>query len=323
MHGVGAPVLTAAFARAGFAAPAVVARQAEPDPAFPTVAFPNPEEPGATDALLTLAAELGADLAIALDPDADRCALGLPGRDGGWRMLRGDQTGVLLGEYLLTRPDRDADPLVATSIVSGSLLRKVAAEHGARYAETLTGFKWLARAGPGLIYAYEEALGYCVDPGAVRDKDGISAAVLACDLAATTRAHGRTLDDLLDALAVRHGVHLTTQVSVRLPDHHAVAAVMAGLRTRMPAELAGRPVHSEDLLHDPYLPDDTLVLRAGGFRVMVRPSGTEPRLKAYLEVVEPSGSPERLTSAAGRAAARLSALHAATAALLGERRPTS
>jgi phosphomannomutase len=325
LHGVGGAMLVEALRRAGFTDVHLVAAQAEPDPDFPTVAFPNPEEPGATDALLALAAELDADLAIALDPDADRCALGLPGRDGGWRMLRGDQTGVLLGEYLLTRPDRGADPLVATSIVSGSLLRKVAAEHGARYTETLTGFKWLARAGPGLSYAYEEALGYCVDPDAVRDKDGISAAVLACDLAATTRALGRTLDDLLDALAVRHGVHLTAQVSVRLPDHPAVTAVMAALRARLPAELAGHPVHPEDLLRRPHLPDDTLMLHGdgsgtgpstAGYRVMVRPSGTEPKLKAYLEVVEPVGSPEGLATAQERAAVRLTTLREATLALL-------
>ncbi|MGH3796183.1 MAG: phospho-sugar mutase [Pseudonocardiaceae bacterium] len=320
LHGVGGAVLVEALRRAGFTDVHLVAEQAEPDPEFPTVSFPNPEEPGATDALLALAAELDADLAIALDPDADRCALGVPGRAGGWRLLRGDETGVLLGEHRLTTHDQP-DPLVATSIVSSSLLREVAAAHGARYAETRTGFKWLMRAGGGLIYAYEEALGYCVDPEAVHDKDGISAAVLACDLTATARAGGRTLEDLLDAIAVRHGVHLTDQVSVRRLDHAAVAAAMAGLRARPPTELAGHPVRSEDLRHDPRRPDDTLVLHGTGsgidrFRVMVRPSGTEPKLKAYLEVVQPVGSPEQLSTAREQAAARLAAVRAATVARL-------
>lgn len=327
LHGVGGAVLVAALHRAGFTDVHLVAAQAEPDPDFPTVPFPNPEEPGATGALLALGAELDADLAIALDPDADRCALGIPDRHGRWRMLRGDETGVLLGEHLLAGLDRDGGgaaagsgrPLVATSIVSSSLLRRVAAAHGARYDETLTGFKWLARAGRpqgGLVYAYEEALGHCVDPAAVPDKDGISAAVLACDLAATARAAGRTLDDLLDALAVRHGVHRTDQVSVRLPDHSAVTAAMAALRARPPTELDGAAVRSEDLLQRPRRPDDTIALRGEGFRVLVRPSGTEPKLKAYLEVVEPVPVPDRLRTARDVAAQRLSAVHEATSLLL-------
>ena len=170
----------------------VVASQAVPDAAFPTVAFPNPEEPGVADALLALAARVDADLAIALDPDADRCALGVPAA-GGWRMLSGDETGVLLGDHVLRHglAGESGDRLVATTVVSSSMLRAVAAAHGARFAETLTGFKWIVRAGPGLVYGYEEALGYCVDPDAVRDKDGIAAAVLACDLAAD--AQGRRL----------------------------------------------------------------------------------------------------------------------------------
>ncbi|MGH4014887.1 MAG: phospho-sugar mutase [Pseudonocardiaceae bacterium] len=312
LHGVGGPVLVEALRRSGFTDVHLVAAQAEPDPTFPTVGFPNPEEPGVPDALLALAAELDADLAIALDPDADRCALGARDRAGRWRMLRGDETGVLLGEHLLSGLDQGRDALVATSIVSSSLLRKVAEAHGARYAETRTGFKWLARAGEGLVYAYEEALGLCVDPDAVRDKDGISAAVLACDLAATARAGGRTLDDLLDSLAVRHGVHLTGQVSVRLPGHPAVAATMTGLRARLPVELDGHPVQAEDLLAHPHQPDDTLVLRGDGFRVMVRPSGTEPKLKAYLEVVEPVPAPDRLVAVRDTAALRLAALREAT-----------
>ncbi len=183
LHGVGGAPAVHALRRAGFTDVHVVGAQAAPDPAFPTVAFPNPEEPGATDALLALAAGVGADLAVALDPDADRCALGVPLPDGTWRMLSGDETGVLLGDHLL-RSGGYTDPLVATTVVSSSMLARVAAAYGARYAETLTGFKWIVRGGPGLVYGYEEALGYCVDPDAVRDKDGIAAAVLACDLAA-------------------------------------------------------------------------------------------------------------------------------------------
>jgi phosphomannomutase len=214
MHGVGGATAVHALHRAGFPNVHVVGSQAAPDPDFPTVTFPNPEEPGATDALLALAADIGADLAIALDPDADRCALAVP-TDGGWRLLTGDETGVLLGDHLL-RCGGYADPLVATTVVSSSMLRSVAAAYGVRYAETLTGFKWIVRGGPGLVYGYEEALGYCVDPDTVRDKDGIAAAVLACDLAATLKAAGRGLADRLDELAVAHGVHLTEGVSLRM-----------------------------------------------------------------------------------------------------------
>ncbi|MPZ66700.1 MAG: phospho-sugar mutase [Pseudonocardiaceae bacterium] len=316
LHGVGGPVLLDALRRAGFTDVHLVTSQADPDPDFPTVAFPNPEEPGAADALLALADEVAADVAIALDPDADRFALGVP--DGGrWRMLRGDETGVLLGEQVLAGLDRQAhpDPLVASTIVSSRLLRSVAAGHGARYGETRTGFKWLVRsgdgAGTGLVYAYEEALGHCVDPDVVRDKDGISAALLACDLAATARVAGRSVTDLLDALALTHGVHQTDAVSVWLPDHAAVTASMAALRQRPPAELGGVPVTVEDLLHDPRRPDDTIVLRADGLRVAVRPSGTEPKLKAYLEVIEPV-SGDRLDAARQAAGRRLTALHDAT-----------
>jgi phosphomannomutase len=336
LHGVGGATLTEALHRAGVTDVELVAAQAEPDPDFPTVGFPNPEEPGATDALLALAQERDADLAIALDPDADRCALGIRdphfsnphfgdphfgnphfGDPRGWRMLTGDETGALLGAHLLARLDRRAhpDPLVATSIVSAGLLREIAAEHGVRYAETPTGFKWLMRAGEGLVYAYEEALGYCVDPDAVRDKDGISAAVLACDLV----AGGGSPAELLDELAVRHGVHRTAQVSVRLADDTALAAAATGLRARLPAELGGAPVQVQDLRTDPDRPDDTLALRGAGFRVLVRPSGTEPKLKAYLEVVAPVRAAQDLPAARQAADERLAVLREATLGLLAAR----
>src|SRR5690349_20259332 len=298
LHGVGRDTAVAALERAGFTDVHVVAEQAEPDPAFPTVAFPNPEEPGATDALLEAAERVGADLAIALDPDADRCALAVP-QGGRWRQLSGDETGALLGDHLLRSGGYD-DPLVATTVVSSEMLRAIAGAHGARYAETLTGFKWIVRGGPGLVYGYEEALGYCVDPDAVRDKDGIAAAVLACDLAATLKAAGTGLPDRLDDLAAAHGVHRTEGLSLRLPPAER-DAVVARLQQAPPAGwTTERPA------------PDVLVLRRDGERLVVRPSGTEPRLKAYLEVVEPPAAD--VSAARARAAARLEALRDEVAA---------
>jgi len=311
LHGVGGPVLRAALHRAGFTDVHEVSAQSEPDPDFPTVSFPNPEEPGAADLLLALAAEVNADLAIALDPDADRCAIGVTGR-----MLHGDQTGALLGAHILSTLDRTRhpDPLVATTIVSSSLLGEIAKAHGARYDETLTGFKWIVRAGDGngtgLVYGYEEALGHCVDPDTVRDKDGISAAVLAADLAATVKAAGRTLLDELDDLAVKHGLHLTDQVTVPLAGPAEPA--MAAIRANLPTTVDDQPVRAEDLL----LRTDGVRLWGNGFRVVIRPSGTEPKLKAYLQVVEPVPDAAALTDAKTRAAHRLTALRAAVAALL-------
>lgn len=316
LHGVGAEVLEQAMTRAGFAAPHLVGTQSEPDPEFPTVHFPNPEEPGVTDALRTLAADVDADIAIALDPDADRCAVGVPTADG-WQMLHGDETGVLLGKHVLARTD-STDPLVATTIVSSSMLGSVARAHGARYAETLTGFKWLTRAGEGLVYAYEEALGLCVDPDFVRDKDGISAAVLACDLAATLSAAGRTLGGALDELSVAHGVHRTGQVIVRVERVAEIAALMTRLRTNPPETLLSNPVTVEDLQPT----TDALRLRGGGcgghggLRVVVRPSGTEPKLKAYLEVVSAVHDADGLPMVRGQASERLAALHTEVESLL-------
>ncbi|WP_027942055.1 phospho-sugar mutase [Amycolatopsis taiwanensis] len=311
MHGVGGEVLTQALAQAGFTDVRLVAEQAEPDPDFPTVSFPNPEEPGAADLLLALASEMDADLAIALDPDADRCALGVRDRDGAWRMLRGDETGVLLGEHILSTTDV-ADPLVATTIVSSSMLESIAAAHGARYAETLTGFKWLVRAGANLVYAYEEALGLCVNPDFVLDKDGIAAAVLACDLAATLKAAGRCLLDVLDELTVRHDVHLTDQISLRVTDLGERAKLLAALRSTPPTEFAGIPVTTEDLLPEA----DVLRMRGPGVRVVIRPSGTEPKLKTYLEVTEPVPGTDALDAARSTASSRLSALREAINSLL-------
>ena len=304
LHGVGGATAVHALARSGFTDVRVVTAQASPDPDFPTVAFPNPEEPGATDLLLGLAAASDADLAIALDPDADRCAVGVPTVDG-WRMLSGDDTGALLGDHLLRAGS--GDRLVATTVVSSSLLAKIAAAHGARSAETLTGFKWIVRAGPGLVYGYEEALGHCVDPDAVRDKDGISAAVVLADLAAGCKAAGTTLLDRLDELFAAHGVHRTAGLSLRMPPEAGRAAV-ARLAAAPPAGWeVDRP--AADVLRLRRTDDD-----GAGARLVLRPSGTEPKLKAYLEIVEPPDAD--VAAARDRADARLAALRAETEELL-------
>lgn len=306
MHGVGGESAVTALHAAGFTDVHVAVEQFAPDPDFPTVAFPNPEEPGAADLVLELAEKVGADLAIALDPDADRCAIGVPGSDG-WRMLRGDQTGVLLADYVLRSAPRDA--LVATTIVSSRLLGKLAAARGARYAETLTGFKWLARAGEGLVYAYEEAIGHCVDPVTVRDKDGISAAVAAADLLARLRATGRTLPDVLDDYALEFGLHAGAQVALRLADQEAAAEVVARLRDTPPDTIAGVPVTCTDLLRARgRMRTDALIFEGESQRIVVRPSGTEPKLKYYLEVVQQVPARADLPAAKKSAAQRLSRL---------------
>ncbi|MET8146984.1 phospho-sugar mutase [Actinoplanes sp. NPDC049668] len=305
LHGVGGEVFAAAFARAGFPAPGVVAEQAEPDPEFPTVAFPNPEEPGAMDLLLALASELGADLAIASDPDADRCAVALPGAEpGSWRPLSGDELGILLADHLIRRGAAGA---YATTIVSSTLLRALCAARGVPYAETLTGFKWIVRGAEKLAYGYEEALGYCVAPGLVRDKDGITAALTVAELAAALKAEGKSLADRLADLDTEFGVHRTGQLSMRVEDLGEITRTMARVRANPPRTLLGDQVTDvEDRLPDA----DVLTLRTARCRVVIRPSGTEPKLKAYLEVVEPVADGDL-------AAARLRA----EAALNGELRP--
>ncbi|MEY9841290.1 phospho-sugar mutase [Streptacidiphilus sp. EB103A] len=314
MHGVGRDAFLAAFERAGFPAPAVVAAQADPDPDFPTVGFPNPEEPGAMDLAFETAKALGPDIVIANDPDADRLAVAVPDADSpsGWRMLRGDEVGVLLAAHVV---NKQAEGTFATTIVSSSLLSRIAAAAGLGYAETLTGFKWISRA-PGLRYGYEEALGYCVDPDAVRDKDGISAALLLAELAAGLKAAGRTLGDLLDELALGHGLHATDQLAVRVADLRLIAAAMSRLREQPPVALAGLRVDSADDLEQGSAdlpPTDGLRYRLSGpgvdsARVVVRPSGTEPKLKCYLEVVVPVASADALAAARSAAAGLLAAL---------------
>ncbi|MFF1360826.1 phospho-sugar mutase [Streptomyces sp. NPDC058297] len=298
MHGVGKDTLLAAFARAGFPEPTLVTEQADPDPDFPTVAFPNPEEPGAMDLAFATARAAAPDLIIANDPDADRCAVAVKTNDD-WRMLRGDEVGALLAAHLVARGARG---VFAESIVSSSLLGRIAEAAGLPYEETLTGFKWIARV-DGLRYGYEEALGYCVDPEGVRDKDGITAALLVTELASTLKEQGRTLLDALDDLAVAHGLHATDQLSVRVEDLSIIAKAMTTLRETPPSELAGLPVvQAEDLTHGTSTlpPTDGLRYTLDGeyrARVIVRPSGTEPKLKCYLEAVIPVEAPSDLTAA--------------------------
>ncbi|MGH9113158.1 MAG: phospho-sugar mutase [Acidimicrobiales bacterium] len=308
MHGVGGDTVQAVFERAGLAAPLVVPEQAEADPDFPTVAFPNPEEPGALDLALALAAREDADVVVANDPDADRLAVAVPvGGEaaGGWRALTGDEIGVLLADWLLAQgagPER----LVVTTIVSSSMLGRLAAARGVAFAETLTGFKWIARAAldrPDLrfVYGYEEALGSCVGT-LVRDKDGITAALAFARLVADEKRRGRTVVDRLDDLARELGVHATGQRSIRVEGADGLARMQAAvdaLAASPPATLAGVPVGQVvDLRRETKLPPtDGVVLRADGLRLIVRPSGTEPKLKCYAEAVVPVTEGADLTAA--------------------------
>jgi phosphomannomutase len=324
LHGVAAGLAMRAFEQAGFTPPDVVAAQAEPDPDFPTVAFPNPEEPGALDLALAQGRRSGADLVLANDPDGDRLAVAVPGADGAWRTLTGDQVGALLGAYLLDvtpagpGPGGRDDRLVVTTIVSSTLLSRIAATAGAQYAETLTGFKWIVRAarpGTRFVFGYEEALGYAVGE-IVRDKDGIGAALALLGVAARARSRGWSLLDAYDALESAHGVHLTGQITVATA---APVDVMARLRAMPPAQLGSAPVvELTDLTGGtPELPSaDVLGYHLPGARVVVRPSGTEPKIKAYLEVVEPVGG-RSLAAARQAAAVRFGPLREAVEALLG------
>jgi phosphomannomutase len=311
MHGVGADTTRRVFAAAGMAPPASVAEQDRPDPAFPTVAFPNPEEPGATDLLKALSDRLGADVAIAEDPDADRCAVVCDGRQ-----LTGDEVGALLADWLLRRGVRGT---YASSLVSGSLMHVIAAAHGAPSAETPTGFKWIMRAGTDaapLVFGYEEALGYSVAPSVARDKDGISAALAVALLAAELKAGGRTLLHRLDQLALEHGLFVTGQLAERVEDLSLIGAAMARLRADPPTRLLGRDVTVADLLdEEPAV--DAVRLLGDGVRVIVRPSGTEPKLKCYLETVVPVHDDAGVLAARGRGEDELDQLRAEMSTALG------
>jgi phosphomannomutase len=342
MHGVAGDLMLRAIRQAGLAPPHVVAAQAEPDPDFPTVAFPNPEEPGALDLALADARRLGAELVVASDPDGDRLAVAVPEpADGtapspagasGWRVLTGDQVGALLGASLLERTAAQAGPgarLVASTVVSSTLLTKIAAAAGVEYAETLTGFKWIARAADGrpgtrFVFGYEEALGYAVGD-VVRDKDGIGAALAMLWLATSAKAAGRCVLEMYDALETAHGVHLTSQLTLRTAEP---AHVMSLLRADPPAEFGGEPVVGMVDLTDgregpggtaaprPLIPAaDVLIFRLPGARVVLRPSGTEPKTKCYLEITEPLAG-RSLAAARYAAAQRMAPLRSALEAVL-------
>ena len=286
MHGVGTETLERVFQKAGFASPILVDAQAAPDPDFPTVAFPNPEEPGAIDLALETARTFDADLVIANDPDADRCAAAVKDPATGWRMLRGDELGAILGESIARKTNSG---IFANSIVSSSILKKIAEHYNLEFKETLTGFKWLAKI-KGLTFGYEEALGYAVDAKTVNDKDGISAAITLAQIATDLAADGKTLLDLLDEIWARHGFHATEQISIRLNDLSKVAVILGGLRNNPPQNISGRTVTSIDYLAAPSdgLPptDGLRIWLDGGVRIIIRPSGTEAKMKCYIEVIE-------------------------------------
>lgn len=302
LHGVGGATLQAVFATAGLPEPHVAAEQAEPDGAFPTVAFPNPEEPGAMDAVIALADRVGADLVLANDPDADRLGVAVPRRGGGWRVLTGDEIGALLADHVLattTGPDR----LVVTTLVSSSLLGRMAHAARVEYVETFTGFKWMAdavrhRPHRRLVFAYEQALGFLVTPRAVAgqplDKDGISAAAVFVRLVEQAAAAGRTVEDLLDDLAARFGAHVTAERSVRC-EPSVGRALVERWRADPPPELDGRAVTAVEW----FAAAGLLRMACGGStRIQIRPSGTEPKVKVYVEVIDgPPGAADSLVVA--------------------------
>ena len=294
MHGVGTETIQWVFKKSGFAQPILVTEQCAPDPDFLTVKFPNPEEPGAIDLSLEAARSHGADIVIANDPDADRCAAATLDPATGWRMLRGDEVGAILGYYIASRmPERCTGKSFANSIVSSSLLSKVAERHQIEFHEVLTGFKWLAKI-PNLAYGYEEALGYAVDPHTVNDKDGVSAALMLAKIAGQLKTENTTIIEYLDDIWDTFGFHRTEQISIRVDQLSQVDQVLAKLRTNNPESIAGLKVRSFEDLAKPIgdLPaTNGLRLRLDeNVRIIIRPSGTEAKLKCYIEVVRPDGS---------------------------------
>jgi phosphomannomutase len=322
LHGVGGAIMMELFAEAGYSSVTPVAAQFEPDGAFPTLPFPNPEEPGALDLAMTCADEVHSRLVIANDPDADR--LGAAVRDEvGWHVLRGDQIGWLLASSLLPAMSSPRD-VVATTIVSSSLLREMAHEAGVTFAMTLTGFKWLARAaGDGVLrLGYEEALGFAVDPE-VADKDGLSAALALAHLADDLRRHDQTLMDRLDEIETRFGVHSILQLSLRAEGSAGLIAIddaVRALRERPPTSLGGIAVSEHFDLANGYEglgPTDGVLLRLGtSGRVVVRPSGTEPKLKAYIEITSAPSSATSLAEQRRHGAALVEAVRADLQSLL-------
>ncbi|ALV44600.1 phosphomannomutase [Arthrobacter alpinus] len=333
LHGVGHETALAVLNAAGFTDIHSVPEQSSPDPDFPTVSFPNPEEPGAMDLAFDLARKVEADLVLANDPDADRAAVGvLDPATGTWHQLHGDQVGALLGSHLVARGGRSGTaantagaknataPVFANSIVSSRLLAKIAAKAGYQHVQTLTGFKWISRV-PSLTFGYEEALGYCVAPEVVRDKDGISAGLLLGEMAAGLKAVGRTLFDVLDDLALEHGLHASNQISIRVEELADITEMMARLRAQPPLNFDGSAVaRMTDLAvgsKDLPATDGMSYLTDNGTRVIIRPSGTEPKLKCYLEVIVPVTGPDHLPAARDEAQRALAAVVRDVKAALG------
>ena len=300
MHGVGTETVEKVFAKAGYADPILVTAQTAPDPDFPTVAFPNPEEPGAIDLSLEVARAHEGDVVIANDPDADRCAAAIS-EAGKWRMLTGDELGSLFGEYLASSaPGRYRDRSFGNSIVSSSVLSKIAARHGIEFHETLTGFKWLAKI-ENLGFGYEEAIGYSVDPQTVNDKDGVSAAIMLARIAGELKAKGSSISEYLNHINDTYGYHKTVQISIRVDDLSSIGKVLNGIRASQPTEIAGLKVERFDDLMQPSgtLPptDGLRFYLEKNIRIIIRPSGTEPKVKCYIEVVCADGSASERTGA--------------------------
>ncbi|MDO5066144.1 MAG: phospho-sugar mutase [Propionibacteriaceae bacterium] len=314
MHGVGARAMRLLAARAGFAAPNEVASQADPDPDFPTVAFPNPEEAGAIDLALELASTVGADVVIANDPDADRCAVAAV-VDGAWRMLTGDELGLLLGDHMISR---GTPGVLANSVVSSRGLAALARARGREQVTTLTGFKWIGRV-PDLAFGYEEAIGYCCDSRQVPDKDGLSAALMVLELTAALKARGLTLADRLDELTAELGLFATAQLSLRFEDLSLISQAVDRLRATPPATLLGGEVAFTDLSAGSATlpPTNAVMLASNEVQVIVRPSGTEPKLKCYLEVVLPKEHGLNGQAARSEASTLLLALREEVRQLLG------
>ena len=298
MHGVGWETFARIVTAAGYPRPAVVGEQLAPDATFRTVSFPNPEEPGAMDLAFARARRTNADFILANDPDADRLAVAIPDdtTPEGWRRLTGNEVGLLLGARAARAAAGTPGAALACSLVSSPGLGAIAAHHGLDFHETLTGFKWISRA-PGIVFGFEEALGYLVNPETVRDKDGISAAVAILGLAAEARDRGASIADLLAELGDTYGHFSSSQVSIRVDDLSIIGRVMLALRTLPPVQIAGRPVASaEDLLHAAAGQPSGDVLRYrldDGSRVIVRPSGTEPKLKVYIDAAGASADEAR------------------------------
>jgi phosphomannomutase len=293
MHGVGTRTLLSVFKQAQFTTPVLVSEQSEPNPDFPTVAFPNPEEPGAMDLAISLAKNESADLVIANDPDADRCAVVAKDESGNWRMLRGDELGILLGHYI-AKNQNVAGRGFATTIVSSSALGKIAVNAGANFIETLTGFKWLSKI-ENLAFGYEEAIGYCVDPGNVNDKDGISAALKIAQINSDLASRGSSIFGYLDEIWTEIGYHRTEQLSIRVDEISIVKKMISTLVSNPITAIAGLKVTSFEDLSKSLNPTQGLRIRCDeSVRIIIRPSGTEPKLKTYIEVIGEKGAADTL-----------------------------